>query len=288
MSTNKIAVRTTEELMQDYVPIYRPIYPIFMKKKQAYEEKVGVLNFTRVKTVGDIRSKHVTPKDTELKQVAVGESSKTFKKYFFGKQYQHSNMQDEFGIQDVFTEVLDEHQKHADEIFLTGEGTAANNVVNNGLFWSADPNYTTESSVEVDTDADPLVDLHTKIMSNVTKANQVAGEKILMYYGANFVPKFNGLFSSTNQPFKDVLQRVLGPNYRMVEMPEAVTPSSSHGWMIVNLDQIKVHFMTLPRLASSGVNDEKMYQWFNFLMAPFMVEVLAANAIIKQPATLEA
>ena len=71
-------------------------------------------------------------------------------------------------------------------------------------------------------------------------------------------------------------------------MPTAVTPAGVQGWIVVNLDQIKFHYTVLPNLKAQGVNDEKMYTWHNFLMGSCMVEVLAENGIIHQPATFEA
>jgi hypothetical protein len=36
--------------------------------------------------------------------------------------------------------------------------------------------------------------------------------------------------------------------------------------MIVNLDQVKLHYTALPKLKAQGVNEEKMYSWHNFIM----------------------
>jgi hypothetical protein len=70
-------------------------------------------------------------------------------------------------------------------------------------------------------------------------------------------------------------------------LPAQVTPASNHGWMIVNKDQINTHYTRLPGIKSQGSNDEKEYDWFNFLFGSTMVECLASGAIIRQPATLE-
>lgn len=286
--TNKVALRSIEEFMSDYVPIYQPIYPLLLGKSQSYSEEVGKIDFRRVNTVGDIRAKHITPKDTEIQQIAVNEAKKTFKKYFLAKQFTISALQDQQGVEEVVSQVLDEHQKHADELLLLGEGTSTSTMINNGLFWSNDTNYSLESSVEIDTDADSLIDLQSKVMANVTAANQVAGRKLIMFYGTSVLPLFNGVYASQPVPFKRVLSEVLGANYSLSEMPAAVTPSGANGWIIVNLDQVKLHYTSLPSLKDQGVNDEKMYAWFNFLMGSMMLEVLASGGIIRQPATLEA
>lgn len=288
MSTNKPVLKTVDQFMEDYTPVYQPIYPLFLGKAQAWSEEVGKMEMRRVTTVGDIRTKHITPKDTEIAQVNVTESKKTFKKYFLGNQFQLSEFQNSEGVSDVIAQVLDEHQKQQDDLFLLGEGTSNSTMVNNGLFHSNDANYVLESSVEIDTDADPLLDMHTKIVTTATKANKIAGRKLLMVYGADALAKFNSLYASQPIPFKRTLSEVLGGNYSAVEMPADVTPSGTNGWIIANMDQIKLHYTVLPSLKKQGINDEKGYAWFNFLMGSMMLEVQALNGIIRQPCTFEA
>ena len=290
MNTNKIALRTVEEFMQDYKPTYNPIYGLFMKKSQSYSEEVGTIDFKRVDTVGDIRLKHITPKDTEIKQIIVGEFKKTFKKYFLGKQYRQSTLQDTKGIEDVVAQVLDENQKLQDEIYLYGEGTQASDVYNNGLYWSADPNYRLENSVEVakGTDETHLRDLHAKVMSMAQIADQIAGEKVVLFYGSTATAKIDTLYSNTDAVFKLKLAEVLGSGWSVAKMPEAVKPSTNNGFLIANVDQIKTHYTTLPKLKDQGVNAENMYSWHNFLTGSMMVEVLVDDAIIRQPLTFQA
>lgn len=286
--TNKVALRTIEEFMADYVPVYQPIYSLFLGKSQSYSEEVGKIDFKRVNTVGDIRAKHITPKDTEIRQIAVNEAAKTFKKYFLANQFTISALQDQRGVEDVVAQVLDEHQKQMDELFLLGEGTSNSTMINNGLFHSSDPNYELESSVEIDTDADSLISMHSKIMTNVADAEQLSGRKVIIFYGSEVTSRFDGIYTATNVPFKRVLNEVLGSGYSTVKLPAAVTPANSHGWIIANLDQVKLHYVKLPGLQDQGVNDEKMYAWFNFLMGSSMLEVLADQAVIRQPVTIEA
>lgn len=286
--TNKLQLKDVDQFMADYVPTYQPLYPLFMGKSQSYSSEVGKLNFKRMEAIGDIRAKHITPKDTEIKEIGVVEKSKTFKKYFLANRFTQSQLQDQSQVEDVVKQVLDEHQKHMDDLFLLGEGTADNNVVNNGLFWSGDANHTTESSVEIDTDADPLIDMHTKVLQNADDADQIAGRKLIIFYGTLVLPKFDGVYAASSQPFKRVLGDVLGSNYSMTKMPSAVTPSGANGWIIANLDQVKLHYTALPQLKSQGVNEEFWYSYHNFLMGSCMLEVLANGGVIKQPATFEA
>lgn len=285
MATNKIALRSTEEFMSDYTPVYQPIYPLFLGKSQQYANEVGKLDFRRVEAVGDIRAKHITPKDTEIRQVSVMEGKKSFKKYFLANQFTLSQVQDRQGLEEVVAQVLDEHQIQADELFLLGEGSSAETVINNGLFHSADANYTLKSSVAIAV-TDRLADLHAKMVSTCQDADQVAGRKVVVVYGTDILPLFNSIYSNSARPFKSVLAEVLGDNFSLVQLPKAATPAGKSGWIVANLDQCKLHYTALPQLLAQGHNEEKMYYWNNFIMGSMMLEVLAKDGIIHQPATL--
>lgn len=286
--TNKIALRTVEQFMSDYKPVYQPIYPLFLGKSQSYSEEAGKHEFRRVQTVGDIRAKHILPKDTEIREIGVNEAKKTFKKYFLANRYVHSNFQDTQGNEEVIAQVLDENQKLADDLLLLGEGTAGNNVVNNGLYWSGDSNYRLESSQELDSDQDLAKSLHTQVMANVAMAEPVSGRKVIFFYGTLILPIFDSLYTATNLPFKTQLSQVLGSGYSLVKLPAAVTPSSANGIIIANMDQVKLHYTALPKLQAQGVNEEKMYSWHNFMLGSMMLEVLQDDAIVRQPLTIEA
>ncbi len=284
LSTSKVVLETIEQFMEGYEPTYRPIYPLFLGKSQAYSEIVGKLDFKRADTVGDIRAKHVTPKDTEMAQISVAEATKTFKKYFLANQFRLSSFQDPKGTSDVKKQVLDEHQKQMDELFLLGEGTSASTMINNGLFWSDDSNYVLNASPASVSDAD---DLHTAVMETVAEADAVAGRKIIVFYGEDTLPIFDSVYESAPTPFKRVLADVLGAGYEpSIKLPAAVTPASEEGWMIVNLDQIMVHYTALPSLKNQGINEESMYAWFNFLMGSSMLEVRALGGIVRQVASV--
>lgn len=288
--TNKVVLRTIEEFMAGYVPVYQPIYPLFLGKSQSYSEETAVMTFKRINTIGDIRAKHITPKDTEIKQLGAKEDSKVFKKYFLAKQFTQSNLQDPRGIEDVVSQVLDEHQKQADDLLLLGEGTSASTMINNGLFWSNDSNYNLQGSLQIakGSDADHLQDLYAQVNVAALLADAVAGRKVVIFYGSTMLSKVRGIFKNSSEPVKAALARALGTNYSVVELPAAVTPSGANGFLIANIDQLKLHYSALPQLKAQGVNDEKMYSWHNFMMGSMMLEVLALNAIYRQPTTFEA
>lgn len=288
MSTNKLVLKSVDAFMADYSPTYQPLFPLFLPNSQQYSEEVGVQNFKRLEAVGDIRAKHITPKDTDIRQIAVKEGSKSFKKYFLANQFVQSSLQDQSRSEDVVRQVLDEHQKHMDDMLLLGEGTAGNNVVNNGLYWSGDSNYTLESSDELHNAPDTQGELYEAIMASVEAARDIDGEKLIIVYGSTALSKLNSLFPEQAVSVKGALDAALSGIGRIVRMPSAVTPSSANGWIVVTPSQVKLHYTALPQLKAQGVNEEKMYSWHNFLMGSCMVDVLVSGAIIRQPVTFEA
>lgn len=284
MATNKIALRTVEEVMNDYTPVYQPLYPLLLGSSKAYAEEAGIVNSRTIEAVGDLRAKHQLPKDTTIQQVGAKDSLKSFKKYFLANQFRLSQLQDQDGTESVQAQVLDEHQKQMDELVLFGEGTSPSDVLNNGLYYSSDANYVLKSSYEVPT-TDRAYAMHAKVQETVDLANQVSGRKVIIFYGVGVLPTYNSLYPTAVKPWKVAMQEALGSNYSIVVMPPEITPNAS-GWIIVNLDQIVLHYTTLPQLKAQGSNDEYMYNWFNFMMGSAMVEVKALNGIIRQPITL--
>lgn len=284
--TDMITLSTIEQFTEGYTPIYPPIYPLLLQgKTQKYAETVGQVNFTKMDVVGDVRAKHITPKDTILEQIAAAEGKKGFKKYFLGNQFIQSDYQDARDVDSVTGQVLDEHNKQFDELLLLGEGTSASTMVNNSLFWSNDPNYTLEDPAAISAGTDPLIDFQAKLMASVVKADLLSGRKLLMFYGTDAVARFNSMYVTQPVPYKRVLRDILGNNYSEAVVPAEITPAGVNGWMILNMDQIKTHYVTVPKIKGRGINEEKSYAWTNFVMGSAMIEVLAKNAIVRQPVT---
>lgn len=282
--TNKIVLQTVDQFMADYQPVYQPIFPLFLAGAKQYADVVGTVTSKRLEAVGDIRNHHINPKDTNIHQITSKISSKVFKKYFLGSQYIESNLQDHEGAPEIVAQVLDEHNKHQDDLLFLGEGTSASTMVNNGLFWSNDPNYDLKSSSALAAGSDVhLTSMYNAIMATALEANKVSGRKLLLVYGATATAKLGGLFASAPVPFQGVLSQAL-PGWDVVVVPSDIAISGD-GWIAVNLDQIQVHYSVVPQLKSQGVNEEKNYTWHNFLMGSMMVEVKSPDGIIRQPVT---
>lgn len=285
MATNKLVLRSADEVMADYQPTYQPFWPILLGKSVSYPEEVGKLTFKRLEAIGNIRNQHYNPKDTHIHQISVVEKTKIFKKYFLASQYVQSTLQDRSQNEDVVKQVLDENNKLMDDLVLLGEGTSGSDVVNNGLYWSADPNYLLESSTELASTDGHLPALHASVVAEKIKADTVAGQKVIVFYGSTMLSKVCGIYASSSTPFKAALQAALGGNYSLAELPAEVTPSGANGFMILTLDQIKLHYTTPPKLSAQGVDERNMEVWHNFLMGSAMVEVLAYKGVIRQPHT---
>lgn len=276
--TDKLVLRTVEQFLADFRPTYNPMYPLFLANGVQYDTTVGTQNLRRLNAMGDIRAKHITPKDTEIKQIGSAESLKTYKKFYLMNQYVESSFQDQRGQEEVISQALDEHQKQADEILL-GDG------INSGIYTSTDSNYLTESSKEVAVaDSSHLPDLYAKVLAEAAIADDLDGRKLLIFYGSTVAAKYSGLFVNAARSFSSVLADGL-PSYEIMQMPTAVTPNGANGFLIINMDQIKLHWTLLPQLKSQGFNEEKEYYWFNFALGSMMVDVKTQNGIIKQPLT---
>ncbi|WKV32905.1 putative major capsid protein [Bdellovibrio phage MAC3UK] len=283
--TNKLVQRSIEEFLTGYKPAYNPILPLFMDNAQQYAIEAGKVTFQRAEAIGDLRGRLISPKDTEIHQVHSREGSKVFRKYFLGAQYIQSSLQDTRGYEDVVAQVMDEHNKQADEIFLTGEGTSDADVKNNGLFYSQDGNYVKKASATVakDTAGNHFAALYSLMISSLQEANDVDGDKLILVYGDTMIAKYNGLLPATEQAFSKVFADAT-PEAVKAKIPKSITPAGN-GFIIVNRQQVKLHYTTLPKIDGQGINEEKKYAWTNFLMGSSMLEVLALGGVIHQPVT---
>lgn len=285
MATNKLVLREVNEIMADYKPSYQPFWPILLGNSKAYPEVVGKLNFKRMEAVGDIRLQRYNPKDTHIHQIAAVEKSKSFKKYFFAAQIVQSTLQDREQNEDVVKQVLDENNKKQDDLVLLGEGTSASTMVNNGLYWSNDPNYLLENSSALTSTDNHLPALHASVIGEKIKADTVSGRKVVVFYGSTMLTKLCGVYGTSSIPFRDTLQKALGANYSIAELPSECTPSGANGFMILTLDQILLHYTTPPKLDDQGIDARNKEVWQNFLMGSTMIEVLAYKGVIRQPHT---
>lgn len=290
MGTNKLVLRESNELMADFRPTYNSFMALFLgPNAKQYDNVVGVKNFKRMEAVGNIRNQKYNPKDTHVHQVVAVEKQKTFKPYFHASQFVQSTLQDRSQNEDVVKQVLNENNKLQDDLFLLGEGTSNSTMINNGLYWSDDANYLLQSSTELASTGGHLPALHASVVSQKIAADAVSGRKMVVFYGQTMLEKLSGINSSSSVPFRESLQKALGPNYSIVELPLEVTPSTSYGFIIVNMDQIKLHYTTPGAiLDDQGVDSRNREAWHNFLVGSCMLEVLAYKGVIRQPHTFGA
>lgn len=286
MTTQKNVLRSIDETITNYVPTYRAIYPLFLPRGRQYQAEVGKINYKQIDAMGDIRAKHYTPKDTEMQTISTGESAKLFHKYFMANKYTVSTLQDLNEIQRIQTQVLEEHQKQADEFLFMGDPVNGTQT-NNSLYLSNDTNYIVNGSEEVDVNANQNK-LHELVVSVAEEANNIAGRKLLFHYGTELNKVWNSLWTSGPKPFKSLLQEVLGPDYVQIQLPSSLVPNTAQGFKIVNLDHTILNYTLVPTIDDQGTNLEMKYHWFNFIFGSMMVDVETKGAIIRQPVTLAA
>ena len=280
--TNLIQLRSIEEFTNDFKPTYVPIMPLFLDGAKQYSIEVGDVTAKTLNAVGDIRARMYGPKDTEMHQIDATTGSKKFSKYFFAAQYRQSNLQSREGYEAVVSQVLDEHNKQNDSLLITGDG------VNNGLLTSSDANYVTKSSVELAAvSGNYLASFYANVSALLQEAQELEGRILVMTYGSTLMPVYNGLFATTNVPFTKALSDAF-PEVSFAKMPSSVTPAGVNGMLIINLDQIRLLYTTLPKVYKQGVNEEMDYAWTNFLMGSSAIDVKNKGGITKQPFTLAA
>jgi len=287
--TNKIELKTTEQYMEDFRPSYAPLMPAFIGNSTVHDAEVGSVEYKRVKTVGDIRSRVINVQDSEIKQLSIAMGKKKFSKFFLGSQFQNSELQSSQGVQQAIAKFLDEHNRQSDEMFLTGMGTDDATVKNNGLLFSQDENYTKRPSAEVQRDANNnwLTDLYTKVKDTIDEAQDLDGRILLLFYGERAIQEHNKLFVET----KTSLIKTLRDAYSDVsfgKIPKRITPAGQSGVLAVNLDQVMLNYTILPELRNQGINEEKMYFWANFLMGSSMLDVQNQGGVVRQPLTWQA
>lgn len=289
MGTQNIQLKSKDEFMAGYEPVYTPLLPGFLAagKSTVHEAESGQKNFKRIEASGDLRGNRISPKDTTIKRAAAVIASKAFKLYFYANQFVNSQLQSNTQVDDAMAQILDAHFQHADEIFVNGDGTSDADVINNGLLFSGDSNYVKNTSYEVPA-ASQLLSLHAKVCEVALDAAKVAGAKSIIFYGSNILPLFTGLHSSSGRAFRASLQEALDGigEFSMTSLPSEITPSGQNGFLVVNRDKIHVHTVPLPQILARDVDQRNMEVWGNFLMGSSMLEVLAYRGVIRQPLTL--
>ena len=147
-----------------------------------------------------------------------------------------------------------------------------------------DFNYT-KQFLTVVADSDKLNSLHSKVVTTAEKSKLVAGDKLVIFYGAAITEILNSVYPNGSVPFKRTLVEVLGPEFSVAQVP-AQAGLSGTGWIIVNKQQSKLHYSALPGLLDRGYNAQDMQYWFNFLSGSMMLDVLVKDAVIHQPCTI--
>lgn len=280
MNSSHIGTADIDKMNESYNPAYAALVSLFLPKSEEYEAKEGSVNFKEVETVGDVKAKRISPKDTELELINTRISKKVFNKYYHGIKYTVSELQSDESFQKTIDQVLDEHLKQFDEIFVTGD------THNNGLLASSDTNYVLKASQPVGTTTPAKQAALLPLIAGIAEdMKSIAGSKTLYYYGISDV--INSI-DTNGISFKKLLNEVVGEEIELVKIPtEALgaTYGALKGFVVVAHDHVSLNYTALPHVKASAMNEEGGYRWARFLSGSSMLEVNAKGAVQHQPVT---
>lgn len=279
-ATNKPILRTAEEFAGQYTPVYPAIYPMFLSGGQAkpYERVEGTQKVKGVEAIGDMIAKKFSSKDTMIHQLHGKAKEFVFDKNFYLAEYKTGINQSTEGDPQLVQEFLDNQNLKLDQLLLFGDEG------NQGLYTNNSANYVTESAIS---SIDPT-DKHAffeAIMASAEEADKNAGSKVLMLYGEMTRRLWRaGLFETGQASVQSNLMTALGSEYTPVLMPAQVTPSSVEGWLIINMNKIRVHHHGAPWM-EMGEDAPRRLRYTHFLIGSVGVELLHNGAILKQAVT---
>ncbi len=280
MGTNLIISQTSQEFLAGYTPVYSPIYPLFTNGGQKYAMQAAERTLRRAVALGDIRTKRFSPKDTEVKHFNAGPQDKTFKAYMNVVRFTHSIFQDSQGVPDILAQALEEHQKAQDELLYFGDGATDGTQINNGLYFSNDPNYIKQSSSSLAV-SNQLLLFHQAVVSEC-HAQSVGGQRSVIFYGDDCLAALDSLHADGGGSVLSQLQSVL-TDFSMIRSPVGLTPNGENGILVVNHAQVKTHYVTPPVILDQDTDRKNMEAWANFVQGSMMVDVMAYGGIRKKP-----
>ncbi len=281
MSTNLIISQTSLEFLAGYIPVYSPIYPLFTQGGQQYAMQAAERTLRRAVALGDIRTKRISPKDTEVKAFNAGAQDKVFKAYMNVIRFSHSIFQDAAGVPDILAQALEEHQKVQDELLYFGDGATEGTQVNNGLYFSTDPNYIKETASSL-ASTNQLELFHQAVVTEA-RAVSVGGERSIIFYGDTCLASLDSLYTNGAGTVLGNLQEVLG-DFNLIRSPKGLAvPSGENGIMVVNHAQVKTHYVTEPVILDQDTDRKNMEAWANFVQGSMMVDVQGYGGIRRLP-----
>jgi hypothetical protein len=278
-ATNKPILRTAEEFANEYQPVYSAIYPAFLSgpHSKVYERVEGSQKVKGVEAIGDMLAKKFSSKDTLIHQLHGKATEFTFDKNFYLAEYKTGVNQSSEGDPQLVNEFLDNNNVLLDQLLLFGDEG------NQGLYTNNSSKYVTETPIASIDPANKNA-LFEAIMATADEADKLAGSKILMLYGENTRKLWRaGLFQTGVASVRENLMSALGSEYMPMVMPSQVTPNAE-GWMIINLNKIKVHNHGAPWM-EPGEDAPRRLRYVHFLLGSVGVELMQEGAIIKQAVT---
>lgn len=278
--TNKPILRSSEEFASNYTPVYPAVYPMFLSgaHSKPYERIEGTQNVKGVEAIGDMLAKKFSSKDTLIHQLHGKDKTFTFDKNFWLAEYKTGINQSSEGDPELVNEFLDNQNVLLDQLLMFGDEG------NQGLYTNNSSNFVTEGAIGSIDDSDKNA-FFEAIMATAEEADKMAGSKILMPFGTVTRKLWRaGLFSTGQASVKGNLMQALGSEYTPMAMPQQITPNGEEGWLVINMNKIRVHNHGAPWM-EPGEDAPRRSRYVHFLLGSVGVELLAKGAIIKQVVT---
>lgn len=280
MPTDNLIIPTPEQLMNDVVLSYAPLYSILNPvPHQAVVENASFKTVKADSTTAEV----INIQDTEKVHVKVGETSKTFKKLFLGGKYIEGLKNARKAMPQLANRVIKDYTKQQDKEIWAG-------TYNNGLYTTSDVNATTETeaaalpaTISGNNGIDGLVADFSKLEEKIETTCSSSAITVIAY-GAN-IKNYLRKILTNGETYMQIL-RAEFPNFNIVMAPSNVLISSEQGFLTVARDLVDLHYTMLPMVENTGINTENDYAWANFIYGSAMVDVKDFGGIIKMGVTI--
>lgn len=285
-------LKTIEEYKEGMTFTYNPIVNKITTKNKYDAKSVDVAKFTQIDIEKDsVRAELLTTEQTEKAAIKGKTSQRSFNVAVAGATMTLSFRSKNASMQGFHNKVMREYSKLFDTWGIGGQ------FGNNGLIISSDPNYVTNTSVEIPVpgtsdfdDVSAMSDLMTTLKLQVD-ANTASKNLLVYLYGSDLITKWNKITRENETVVSKLMkEKFADRTVEFVEIPSVVLPASvtGNGFVIVCADVASMDYCQIPDIESQGSNEEKQYFWANYIIGSLQINPEEYAGIIKQPVTFAA
>ena len=284
MQTDMITgLRTVEEVMEATVPDYNAFLTL-LSNTQEYNEKIENMDFTTLtgneeEMLKQMDKALISGATSEVEHIKASAKTSTFKKHFYLTKYTESEL-------DPYTAINNINRKAVRVGLIKMDQDTWKGKRNDGFFNSSSTDYIENANAEIAKNADFSV-WNKKIAEIVeqVKDNNSSSRIYLGLYGDTSAELAGRTIDTTGSTFLAKL-RENNPDVQFVKVPKQIEATNT-GILAIADDYVKLHYTAMPRVHSTGVNNEDSYTWVKYITGSAMVELLEKGAIIKQPIELK-